>query len=156
MIKLKIDAGSWVIVCDGRKALILENIGDHVFPNLHIKEMREQANPSTHEQGSSRPGKVHQSVGSARSAVEQTDWHDAAERTFLEGLARHLQALATAGVIKDLIFVAPPRALGMLRHAYSPAIRRVLRAEIDKDLVKIPVHEIEKHLAHTQCKELSV
>jgi protein required for attachment to host cells len=26
-------------------------------------------------------------------------------------------------------------------------LRNALRAEIDKDLVKMPVHEIEKHLA---------
>lgn len=146
MVKLKIESGAWVIVCDGRKALILENIGDHVFPNLHTKEVREHADLSTHEQGSDRPGKVHPSVGTSRSAVEQADWHDAAERTFLEALARRLDAAATAGETKDLIIVAPPRALGMLRPAYSPAIRHMLRAEIDKDYVKIPVHEIEKHL----------
>jgi protein required for attachment to host cells len=43
--------------------------------------------------------------------------------------------------------VAPPRALGVLRHAYSHNLRAALRAEIDKDFVKLPVHEIEKHLA---------
>ena len=30
--------------------------------------------------------------------------------------------------------------------AYSQALKGVLRAEIDKDFVKMPVHEIEKHL----------
>ena len=43
--------------------------------------------------------------------------------------------------------MAPPRALGVLRQAYSHDLRTALRAEIDKDLVKLPVHEIEKHLA---------
>jgi protein required for attachment to host cells len=35
----------------------------------------------------------------------------------------------------------------VLRQAYSPHVRNALRAEIDKDFVKLPVHEIEKHLA---------
>ena len=35
----------------------------------------------------------------------------------------------------------------MLRPAYSPAIRQALRGEIDKDYVKVPIREIEKHLA---------
>jgi protein required for attachment to host cells len=35
----------------------------------------------------------------------------------------------------------------VIRQAYSPRLKEVLRAEIDKDLVKMPVHEIEKHLA---------
>jgi hypothetical protein len=40
----------------------------------------------------------------------------------------------------------PPRALGVLRSAYSPALKGAVRAEIDKDLVAVPVHEIEKRL----------
>src|SRR5206468_1983742 len=40
-----------------------------------------------------------------------------------------------------------PRALGVLRQTYSHSLRAALRAEIDKDFVKLPVHEIEKHLA---------
>jgi protein required for attachment to host cells len=42
--------------------------------------------------------------------------------------------------------IAPPRALGMIRQAYTQHLRGALRAEIDKDLVKLPLHEIEKHL----------
>ena len=43
--------------------------------------------------------------------------------------------------------VAPPRALGVLRPAYSHDLKKAMRTEIDKDLVRMPVHEIEKHLA---------
>ncbi len=50
------------------------------------------------------------------------------------------------GEAKALIIVAPPRALGVLRHAYSPRLRAVLKAEVDKDYVRTPIHEIEKHL----------
>lgn len=52
----------------------------------------------------------------------------------------------TKGDAKALIIVAPPRALGVLRHAYSPKLRAALKAEIDKDYVKTPIHEIEKQL----------
>ncbi len=45
-----------------------------------------------------------------------------------------------------MIMVAPPRALGMLRAAYSPALKSAIRAEVDKDFVKMPVHQIEKQL----------
>ena len=50
--------------------------------------------------------------------------------------------------------VAPPRALGVLRQAYSHNLRAALRAEIDKDFVKLPVHEIEKHLAAQQSARM--
>ena len=120
MNKVKVKTGDWVVVCDGRKALILENVGDHAFPVLHTKEVREHPDLSTSEQGSDGPGRVHQSMGRARSAIEQTDWHDRTERAFLTALASRLHAGLTKGETRALIVVASPRALGVIREVYSP------------------------------------
>jgi protein required for attachment to host cells len=147
MTDIRIRAGDWVVVCDGAKALILENAGDAMFPNLKTREVHTQSDPKTHEQGTDAPGRSFSSVGSARSAIEQTDWHDLAEQRFLHDLAKRLDAAVASGETKSLIMIAPPRALGVLRQAYSHGVRAAVRAEIDKDYVKLPVHEIEKHLA---------
>jgi protein required for attachment to host cells len=144
--KMRIAKGDWLVVCDGRKALILENRGDGMFPNLHTKEVYEQPNPSTAAQGSDAPGRLHAAVGTARTTVEQTDWHDEAERAFLRSLARRLDTAVCSGETSALTMVASPRALGMIRADYSDAVRRALQREISKDLVKLPVHEIEKQL----------
>ncbi len=142
-----INKGDWVVVCDGRKALILENIGDEVFPNLHTREVYEHKDAKTHEQGSDKPGRAMNSVGSARSSVEQTDWHEEAERAFLQDLVGRLDAAVGAGDTESMIVVAPPRALGVIRAAYSPALKKAVKEEIDKDYVRLPVYEIEKLLA---------
>jgi protein required for attachment to host cells len=147
MSKLRISRGEWVVVCDGAKALVLENEGDEKFPNLKTKEVYEQDDPRTREQGTDAPGRSINSVDGRRSAMEQTDWHLQAEDRFLRKLVGHLDVAVNAGKIKSLILVAPPRALGVLRQAYSHNLRAALRAEIDKDFVKLPVYEIEKHLA---------
>ena len=94
MNKMKIGTGDWMVVCDGRKALILENLGDRMFPNLHTKEVREPPDLPTQTQGSAAPGRVYQSTGAARSAVEQTDWHDESERSFLKALAWRPRSIA--------------------------------------------------------------
>jgi len=146
MSKLKIRQGDWVVVCDGKKALVLENAGDEKFLNLKTKEVFEHPDAKTHELGTDAPGRSFNSVGPGRSAVEQTDWHEQEEHKFLHKLAGHLDAEISAGKTKSLILVAPPRALGVLRRAYSHNLRNALRAEIDKDFVRLPVHEIEKHL----------
>jgi protein required for attachment to host cells len=143
---VRIAAGDWVVVCDGRKALILENRGDEKFPNLRMKEVLEHEDRSTHEQGTSAPGRVQASLSSSRSAVEQTDWHDIEERKFLERLGNHLDAALVAGPPRGLIVVAPARALGMIRRAYSPAVRKAIRLEVDKDWVKEPIDKIERQL----------
>jgi len=146
MTKIRIGTGDWIVVCDGGKALILENRGDRLFPNLHTREVHEQPNPSTHAQGSDAPGRVHQSNGGGRSSVEQTDWHDESERSFLKALAERLDLAITSGETSAVTMVASPRALGMIRSDYSAAVRKALHGEIAKDLVKLPVYEIEKQL----------
>jgi len=147
MSGLTIREGEWVVVCDGAKALVLQNAGDAKFPNLKTLEVFEQKDPPTRELGADKPGRTNASVGTIRSAVGQTDWHDQTEQQFLTRLAQHLDAAVAAGKAKSLVMIAPPRALGMLRPAYSHALKGALRAELDKDLVKMPVHEIEKHLS---------
>lgn len=146
MSGLMIRNGEWVVVCDGAKALVLENVGDSKFPNLKTIKVFEQKGAPTRDLGTDAPGRSHSSVGHGRSAVEQTDWHAQAEEAFLLKLVEHLEAALTAGMFKSLIVVAPPRALGMIRPACSQGLRAAVRAEFDKDFVKLPVHEIEKHL----------
>ena len=147
MAALMIRRGEWVVVCDGGKALVLENIGGAMFLNLKTRDVHEQKVPATHELGTDRPGRSHSSVGPGLSAVDQTDWHNQAEQEFLAALVKKLDAAVEAHEVKRLIVVAPPRALGIIRPLYSHALRAAVRAEIDKDYVKMPVHEIEKHLA---------
>jgi len=147
MSQLLIQRGEWVVVCDGAKALVLENAGDEKFPNLKTLEVFEQKDLATHELGAEKPGRAYSPAGhGVRGTIEQTDWHDQAERDFLVHLVKHLDTALAAGKVKSLIVVAPPRALGMIRPVYSHALKSAVRAEIDKDLVKHPVDRIEKQL----------
>jgi len=144
---VKIEQGEWVIVCDGAKALFLQNAGDSKFPNLQTREVMEQEVPPTSELGTDKPGRSHSSVGHGRSAVEQTDFHTQQEEEFLRSIMAKLDAAAKAGKMKAIILVAPPRALGVLRQHYTHALKQAIREEVQKDYVKIPVFEIEKHLS---------
>ncbi len=146
MTELKIDTGGWVVVCDGAKALVLENAGNRMHPNLHTRQVFEQPGLSDRELSADRPGRAFNSVGSARSAVEQVDRHVQDEQRFLTQIAAHLDKAVLAGDTPSLIVVAPPRAIGILRRAYSSHVRQALRAEVEKDFVKLPVKEIERHL----------
>ena len=65
--------GDWVIVGDGKKALVLENIGDEKFLNLKTREVHEHPDLKTRELGTDAPGRAFNSVGAGRSAMEPTD-----------------------------------------------------------------------------------
>jgi protein required for attachment to host cells len=146
MTRQKIGQGDWIVVCDGRKALILKNVGDEKFPNLQTAEVHEHSDEATRTVGTDAPGRVFASVGTARSSVEQTDWHADAEKKFLQALSQRLEKAVMRGETKGLTIVAPPRALGVLRQAYTAQIKGVLRGEIDKDLVGVAIPDIEKRL----------
>ncbi len=147
MMQTRVRYGDWVIVCDGRKALFFQNEGDTEFPILHAHEVMEHKLDANRDIEADRPGRVHDSTSASRSGIEPIDHHDLEEKDFLAKVAKHLDQLVTSGKIHHLIMVAPPRALGAIRKIYSPAVKAALRAEIDQDLVKVPVAEIQDKFA---------
>jgi len=147
MTKLSIPHDGFVFVGDGRKALFLRNEGDEKFPNLKVERVLTQDNPATHEQGSDRPGRVAKGAGTnRRSGMETTDWHDLEEHKFAREVAGALEGVVRSNGVKALIVVAPARTLADLRRAFHDDVKKKIVAEIDKDLTKHPVYEIEKHL----------
>lgn len=147
MAKIGLVSNLWVLVCDGKKALLLQNVGDRVYPKLETREHFAHATPPTRDLGTAEPGRIFSSADTRRSATEPPDYHLQEEQRFLAGVAHHLDRFATEHKIKDLVIVAPPRALGMLRETLPHHLRALVRAEIDKDYVAQPVYEIEAHLA---------
>jgi protein required for attachment to host cells len=72
--------------------------------------------------------------------------HDRAEAEFAKELASALEEMCRQGPARAIVIVAPPRTLAILRGALPASLHRQVVAEIDKDLTKFPVHEIERHL----------
>lgn len=141
----------WVVVGDGRKALILRNHGDATYPDLRPVSVLEDANnPSTASQGTDRPGRAVDHASGRRSGVEQTDWHELGEQRFVRSVATQLSGREKE--ISALVVVAPPRTLSELRGALSEGLRKKVVAEITKDLTHHPVHEIERLLTGKERK----
>jgi protein required for attachment to host cells len=147
MDNLKIPRDGMIFVGDGRKALFLRNHGDAISPNLKVERVLTQDNPPTREQGSDRPGRAFKRAGTnLRSGMATTDWHDLEEHRFAREVADALEEVVRAKGAKSLIVVAPARTLADLRRAFHDDVKKKIIAEIDKDLTKHPVGEIEKHI----------
>lgn len=146
MSKLKIPHDAFILVGDGRKALFLRNDGDEKFPNLKVERVEETENPLTREQGTDKQTLVFQSADGRRTAASQTDWHEVTEQRFARDVAAHMQDVVRQRGVKQLVVVAPARTLAELRTAFHDEVRKKIVAEIEKDLTKHPVHEIERHL----------
>ena len=147
MTDIKIPWESWVVVCDGAKALIMQNAGDNQDLNLKVQETLTQPNIADRDLGSDKPGRGHQANGTSGSAVEETSWHDQAEAEFLKRVALKLDELVRDKDARRIVLVAPPKALGQIRPNLSADTQAAITAEVTKDLTNFPVDHIERHLA---------
>jgi protein required for attachment to host cells len=138
---------SLVLVGDGQKALFLRNKGNAQRVDLVVERILERDNPPTREQGTDRPGRSSASLGVARSAMEEVDWHYLAKERFADELAEALYRHAHANLFDRLIIIAPPKILGNLRKAFHAEVVDRIAAEIPKELTSHPVAEIAKLIA---------
>jgi len=150
MTKLAIPHDAFVFVGDGGKALFLRNEGDEMFPNLVTERVFIDEDPPTHEQGTDAPGRVFSGAHAVgRSAVEPTDWHEIEKARFANQVGAALEDVVRKRSAPALVIVAPPRVLADLRRTFHPDVKARIVAEIDKDLTKHPVWEIERHILRT-------
>lgn len=138
--------GTWVVVADGKKALLLHNTGSAVEPDLQVLYKDVQVNPPTSAQGTERPGRNADPVY-GKSAMENTDWHQIAEDKFAHTVAGWVNAAALEKEFETLVVVAPARTLGELRKHFHKETQSRIIQEVDKDLTRHTVAEIAKLLS---------
>ncbi len=156
---MQIPHNAYVLVADGTKLLFFRNEGDADYPKLEVELEREEEDPKDSEQGRSEPGRTFSSnrgdprnggygatMGAARSAYSETDFHQLQKDNFAHEAARMLKEKALANAFEQLIIVAPPATLGELRKHYHKEVESRIAGEVAKDLTNMPVAEIEKIL----------
>jgi Protein required for attachment to host cells len=129
-----------------RKPLLLRNAGNTTDLLLEIEQVLEAPdNAATHEQGTDRPGRT--ATGSNRSSLGQTDFHELEEERFFAKVAEHIEEHWLNAAVRSVYIIAPPRTLAGLRKSISPALKTKVVSEHNKDLVNLPVAEIERYLS---------
>lgn len=124
--------------------MVLRNAGDEKFPNLKIEWAVMDQNPPTAKQGSDRPGRIN--FQSRRSSIEQTDWHANEEDSFARQAAAALDDLVRELKAANVVVIAPPRTLSVLRQSLDRETASKVIAELAQDLVYHPIGDIEAHL----------
>lgn len=150
---MKIAPGAILLIADGAKMLLLKNSGDAVYPILEVIAHRTIDNPPNREQLADAPGLSFSSSGSGRNTMQRSDPHQEREDTFAIEAAAALASVVHEQA-NDVIVVAPPSTLGVLRLHYDRATQKKLKVEIDKDLTKHPVSEIARLICAEQFSAL--
>lgn len=137
----------WALIADGQRARVMERLAPAGPWRELEEEAREQPDPPARAWGADRPGRVFESVGAARHAVEpRQDPHEAAKADFARELAERMAAAHAEGRFTGLALVAPPAFLGHLRRALPPALAGAVIGSLDKDLTRHTAREIAERL----------
>lgn len=139
----RLDEGEWLVVLDGRKLLVFQNLGTPATPALECILERTGLSEPTRDMGEDRPGRVYQSVGGGRSAMESPDLHAEGERAFVEEAIRTLEAKDREQPIASLVIAAPPKAMADVRRVLTGPLRQRVRLEIVADLINVPTADLQ-------------
>jgi protein required for attachment to host cells len=137
---------TWILIADGAHGRLFANHGPGKGLEL-LDDKLDADHRATHDIVDRGLGRTYESSGAARHAITpRHDPHRELKRDFAVRLAKMLERRRTEHAYDRLVLVAPPTALGDLREALSDPVRSLVRAELDKDLTKIPVAELPSHL----------
>ncbi|MGC2409506.1 MAG: host attachment protein [Methyloceanibacter sp.] len=140
----------WYVITDGGRARFVERDEAGAFRTLS-SFVSTELHKSAHELGLDRPARVKESASPSRHAVEpRRDLHEAAKADFVRTVAAELAALLNQGQFDELVLVAPPGVLRELKDSLSKPTAKVVVKELQKDLTKVPDHELTGHLSPSQ------
>jgi protein required for attachment to host cells len=144
---LRVPHNALLLVGDGKKALFLRNEGDAVSRHLVVESVLETENPASHIQGSDRPGRVFGRAEShRRSGVQIEDLHRLTKDKFAREIAQEIKEHIKTHDVSALILIAPARTLAELRELLDTDTTVLDVTEIEKDLTKHSIQDIEREL----------
>jgi len=136
-----------IVVADQAEAIFYDSPSLEAAP----REVARISDPIAHlhdrDLMSDRPGRSYESVGGARHAIERENdpRHREAIR-FARRIARRLDEARRKDEFEQLIVVAGPSFLGLMREEMSRPTRARVVHEVHKDLVHSPVDALRRHL----------
>jgi protein required for attachment to host cells len=142
-----ISNSTWILVADRAQAAIYHAL----WPELkHLEAIHQiQHTDGAEEQNgltTDRFGRPADPRAISRLGEPQTDYRHRTAQEFAVRLMSELEHGRATSQFGRLIVVAPPLMLGILRDKYSSPLQKCVVAEIDKELVDLPVPELCAHL----------
>jgi protein required for attachment to host cells len=135
------------VIADGGRARLVERDETGAYRTVS-SFVSTELHKSTHELGLDRPARAKESGSPTRHAIEpRRDLHEAAKEDFIRTLAADLATLQKQGEFDALVLVAPPRVLTELKDALSKPTAGIVVKELQKDLTKVPDHDLTSHLS---------
>lgn len=138
-------ADLWIVIADGEHARIVAPADDRALHTVASLDSATAASKAS-DLVSDRPGRTFESAGPMRHGYEpKSDPKDLARHDFARLVAEEVNA--AEGRFERLVLVAPPDILNLLKDRLANPIAARLAGTLAKDLVNVPDHALQPHLA---------
>lgn len=137
----------WYVIADGGRARFVARDDNGAFRTM-ASFVSTDLHGRSRDLGLDRPARVKESASPARHAIEpRRDLHAAAKEDFIKVVAEQIEAEHDRGQFDRLMLVAPPGILTELKKALSKPVAKLVASDLQKDLTKVPDHDLDGHLA---------
>jgi protein required for attachment to host cells len=137
------------VIADGGRARFVERDDNGEFRTL-TSFVSSELHERSRDLGLDRPARVKESAAPARHAIEpRRDLHVAAKEDFVKSVAGEIDVAHGRKRFDKLVLVAPPRVLTELKEKLSGSMAKLVAGSVQKDLTKIPDHDLAEHLKPT-------
>lgn len=141
----------WICLADGAYARILEPDESGRGYSVVTEFQSATAHLRSRALGTDRPGRAQESANAAHHALEpRSNPHLDGKRKFVRLVADYLNREGALGAFDELMLVAPATCLRELRDGLDAANLLKLKASKAKDLAKVPLGKLSRHLAALQ------
>ncbi len=138
---------TWFVVASRAGARILERKGRLAELSLVETLQNEAGRLKSSEIDTDRAGRSFDAVGHGRHPMEREESpHDRAAANFARELAERVLAGRNTHRFDQLVLVAEPRFLGLLRAALDHVSAGLVIESVGKDFAHLQVRDLEKHL----------
>ena len=136
----------WYVIADGGRARFVARDEAGAYRTV-LSFDAAQLHKRSHDLGRDHPSRVKESANTARHAVEpRRDLHQAAKDDFVALVAQEVEAEHGKDQFDRLVLIAPPGVLTELREKLSKAMAKLVVEDLQKDLTKVPDHDLGEHL----------
>jgi protein required for attachment to host cells len=141
---------TWIVVADAARGRIFE-----MQQEGHLAEIENFVNPAEREDNADLRtdgygrfyGKGEREEGHTAEPPVSPKEHEAAR--FAKHLAVYLDQARNRHLYDKLRLIAAPSFLGLLRNTLDDEVRKLVDQELDQDLTKVSVRELEQRLERT-------
>ena len=135
---------TWVVVAESSRAKIYEI--DKIKSKKHLKEISgfTHSISRSHKQNLSGSQQKESRHSQLTSSLDSHKGHERIE--FARSISEHLNSARNKGQFSKLILMSPPKFLGDLRKNLGHETNKRVVSEIDKNLVRHKIKDIEAHI----------